>query len=436
MINRWGLLVVAACIGLVSPCLGQTGTGIVVNAHPSSAVIGDVNQDGIFDERDIVLAQEAAKGTTHLSAEAVSLADVAEPCNKQIDAADVELLRQALYQRRGGKTPNSECHGQGIGTDANAETADDAPTLDEMFVEVAKRVPGFGGAYIDSDGKLAIVLQDPSPRALAAAQDVFAGIFGKKRIPKAGVKAVKGDFDFLALNDAHVKARSLLNLPDVVMLDSDERSNRLSIGVSSAEGQSAVEKRVATLGIPSNIVMVRQVQPVVNLDFPLSLHQLRQTTRPLLAGLEIVGPDLFCTLSLVAERSGVPGLLTCSHCTEKRGEVDGTTYTQISNLIGHEIVDPPFFTGGQCPSGRKCRFSDSAFAALTPGVTALRGRIANVGFTLQPGEPFLGPFSFAVTATITPLAGDPVQKVGRTTGYSAGEVSQTCTDIQCGRMTI
>ena len=31
------------------------------------------------------------------------------------------------------------------------------------------------------------------------------------------------------------------------------------------------------------------------------------------------------------------------------------------NPVGDEIADPNYFTGGMCPAGRRCRFSDSAF---------------------------------------------------------------------------
>jgi hypothetical protein len=447
----------AACVALLfaasSICQAQSAASTpsspaaTSNAHGSQAssngaprygLIGDANQDGVFDERDIALVLDSTKGGARLTPEAAFLADVAAPCDKRVNAADLELLRRAL--RRDSTAPaSSECHGQPIGTELDPAEAEGFPTLDEKFVEVARRVPQFGGAYVDSDRKLAIVLTDTDPRILALAQDIFVAVFGKRRIPKDGVKAVKGDFDFRALNDAHMRARALLTVPGAVMIDTNERTNRLVLGASSPQAQTAMEKGLIGLGIPAKMVTFRQVQLPVPGDFPLSTKQLRKTVRPLLGGVQIqrpAGTNLIdvCSLGIIAERSGVPGILTASHCSATEAAVDGTVYQQISEAVATETVDPPFIIGGACPSGRRCRFSDSSFAALTPGITALRGQVATdlSGITLPPGEPFLGPFSFGMTGSQDPFEGENVNKVGRTTGFTSGEVTDTCVDSDVG----
>lgn len=83
--------------------------------------------------------------------------------------------------------------------------------------------------------------------------------------------------------------------------------------------------------------------------------------------------------------------MTNSHCTHTQGVVDNTEYHQpirpinpwdMSNRVGLEIADPPFFTGGNCPSGYRCRYSDSAFVRSPhpsgPSVTLNRGYIARL----------------------------------------------------------
>jgi hypothetical protein len=39
-----------------------------------------------------------------------------------------------------------------------------------------------------------------------------------------------------------------------------------------------------------------------------------------------------------------------------------------NSFIGVEVYDPPFFAGGLCPDGWRCRFSDAAGALYNGGV--------------------------------------------------------------------
>src|SRR5204863_9759371 len=69
-----------------------------------------------------------------------------------------------------------------------------------------------------------------------------------------------------------------------------------------------------------------------------------------------------CTLGYIAKRGAATGLVTNRHCTNVEGTVDGTHYRQgglFDPFAAIEISDPAIFTGGDCPEGRRCRFSDS-----------------------------------------------------------------------------
>jgi hypothetical protein len=134
--------------------------------------------------------------------------------------------------------------------------------------------------------------------------------------------------------------------------------------------------------------------------------------------------------------------VTNSHCTNTQGGVEGTVYHQPSasgttNRIGQEIADPTYFTGGSCPSGRRCRFSDSSFARVPhpsgPAVATALGTIA---------RPAVGSFTwngvdtFTITAEAAPVVGQSVTKVGRTTGRTSGTVQQTCANFNVSGTTI
>jgi hypothetical protein len=79
-------------------------------------IIGDVNGDGQLSKDDTKLLSKAIKGKAQLTPEAVSLADVAQPCDGTLTKADAKLLKKAIKGLRKGKQELSQCHNQAIGT--------------------------------------------------------------------------------------------------------------------------------------------------------------------------------------------------------------------------------------------------------------------------------------------------------------------------------
>lgn len=124
----------------------------------------------------------------------------------------------------------------------------------------------------------------------------------------------------------------------------------------------------------------------------------------------------------------------------------GTEYFQVDatesdDLIGVELEDPPPFAGTlgpyACPPGQTCRLSDAALfdyvtddaapATIARTNSRTRYRDANVLDEMKiDGElNIVGKELFA-------LQGLPLQKIGRTTGWTFGFVEDTCTDIRPG----
>lgn len=75
-----------------------------------------------------------------------------------------------------------------------------------------------------------------------------------------------------------------------------------------------------------------------------------------------------CTLDFNAIRSKIYGYVTNSHCITTQGGSDNMDFHRTDdawwtegNKVGDGIADPQYFTGGVCPSGRRCRYSDSAY---------------------------------------------------------------------------
>jgi hypothetical protein len=302
----------------------------------------------------------------------------------------------------------------------------DTRSIDDLFLEVARRVPAFGGMYLGPDKTLQVYLLNVDPATIKASEEAITAVFGRERIPAGTLHPLKGQFGFQQLKDWHDRARDVLGIPGVVFSDIDERMNRLTFGLNQMEAREDAEKLLIKLQIPKEAVIFQKTsthEPEQNVT---TVQDLQSFNRPLIGGLQIRQSAGFCTLSFVAIRGGVPGFLTCSHCTSIQGALDGTIFFQPTgsnaNLIGTETVDPAFFTGGSCPSGRQCRMSDVAFIAMSPGVTAHPGELAR----LDPNFPF--PFKIKSISGLA-FEGQSLSKVGRTTGWTGGEVSETCVDI-------
>jgi hypothetical protein len=314
-------------------------------------------------------------------------------------------------------------------------------SLDGLMLEVATRNPDFGGAYFDRDGRLTLhVLQ----RGLAAS-DGFSRIArmsfavesmfrNHASLEEAATKRIgvfPADYSFAELYQWHQAATAaVLGIPGVVLTDIAEDRNRIRIGVDKPEVAVDVRERLARLSIPSGAAIVElstAMRPVAS---------LRDKFRPLMGGIQVnVGPGN-CTLGFLAVRARVTGMVTASHCTLTQGGVEYTMFHQpqfsAENRIGVEVRDPGYFSGGVCPSGRRCRYSDSAFVRIPhtggPAAPTTRGSIAR---PVRLDSRTVGGGRFRITSeNSTPLLNEVVGKVGRTTGWTQGRVIGTCVNTE------
>jgi hypothetical protein len=307
---------------------------------------------------------------------------------------------------------------------------DRTPSTDDLLVAVANQVPGFGGMFIGADGLLRIYLLDP--RQSAAAQAAIAAVFGRDRVSLAGAQTLQARYGFTQLKAWHDRHRLLtLAIPGVVSTGIDKASNRLRIGVQNRRAIPAVQRQLDALAIPLAAAEIVVTQPMENED------TLQDRHRPLLGGLQINTQTLLgCTLSFLAVRQAQAGFVTCSHCTIVQGGVEGTIFHQPTvsgdaNQIGVEVADPLYLTGSDCPSGRACRLSDSAFAARKggPSQAAARpsGDLGHIAY-VDPALNIVTAYQI-IGKIATPIDGEVVARIGKTTGYSSGQITQTCTDF-------
>ncbi len=295
--------------------------------------------------------------------------------------------------------------------------------LDDYFADVAALSPGFGGMFL-ANGILNIYLKNPSERASAVA--AITAFFGKERIPAGGIQVLKGDYDFHQLRGWYSRIGGVFNIQGVVYTDIDERANRLSVGVESQAAAEAIRQQLATEGVPSaavNIISTGAIIPLVT---------LQDRVRPIQGGLQIQFSNFLCSISFNGIRSGTAGFLTASHCTDIQGGVESTQYyqplTASGNFIGTEIADP-VYTKAKCQGagihGNKvCRYSDSSFEQLASGVAQDLGFIEKTDSVNTGSLTIAG--SFRIISEGPSVVGQTVNKVGRTTGWSQGQVTNTC----------
>ena len=141
-----------------------------------------------------------------------------------------------------------------------SQNATKMETHDDLLLRVERAAPGFGGMYVDKDGRLAVYLKDRAQ--LPAARAAIETVFGPGSIPAAGVHAVAGQYTMTELAAWTRRAGRLLSLPGVVFVDLDEAKNRVAVGVEDDSRTQAVLKVLASLDIPRAAVVIETTDPI------------------------------------------------------------------------------------------------------------------------------------------------------------------------------
>lgn len=334
-------------------------------------------------------------------------------------------------------------------------------TLDDQLVTVAELMPGFGGMFFDENGDLNVymVVADEELSVQAREQRksrlevVLTAVFGKnfltqgrgqdrglrkqtppKQPPR--IKIIKGDYDISQLAEWRARLEKALDVPGTVFTDLDERQNRLKIGIESSVFRKQVKKILEIHDIPFAAVIIEETKPI-------RFHgTLRGKFRPVQGGVQIeadtgVFAFALCTMGFNAIHNNKKGFVTNSHCTKNRGGSEGTDFHQPTdpfnpfadqNKVGDEILDPEYWTSSICPSGRVCRTSDSAFVEYD-SASLFGTRIARTTSIGSITTSDTNPTFRIVDETFFPISGTNLNKVGRTTGWSTGTLSGTCSNI-------
>lgn len=344
---------------------------------------------------------------------------------------------------------------------ASAAAAADPERADEAeMAAFAARVPGLAGYHFE--GAELVVSLTAAGRAEQAVPALAA--VAARGSGTAHVRPARYTFAELRgwRNDWSDR---ILEVAGVSFVDLDEAANRLAVGVAQPGARGRVLELLRDSGVPAAALEFEAAgyaRPQSLVEYapyqytaPSQGDSITSYRRPLEGGLKISyrhsssAPDMAttCTLGFVAMLNGVRVAITAAHCSLRHWDGDNTTFFQsspgASRYFGYEYSDP---NGASCGfmSPNVCRNSDAAAIALEPDVPA------SVGYIVRPvGPPPVGisPYGirvgslvvdaasprFQITASRTPVAGEPADKVGVTTGWTRGAVRRTCVDMPAGR---
>lgn len=313
---------------------------------------------------------------------------------------------------------------------------------EQPFVEIATTVPSFAGFFVE-DGKLVGLVKDPSDASAAmaalnafrAADSDLASLQAETRPADYSFRELAGWRD-LAFDHAFVA------FDEVVTLDLDERRNRVAIGLESDAVRERVLDALLALGVPAGAVILERGARVM----PLADTTLQQHQRPVRGGMKIFseyGAD--CTFGFSAKLGTTNVFFTASHCSHDFWYTDGTNMSQPVLASGDNLIslveynDPDFF---DCSNWwpfkpERCRYSDaSAFVPYTgSGATFDFGYIARVegppGDSVTAGSIVIDESNprYWITSSGDAIGGQTVNKIGKSTGWTEGDVTDTCKDV-------
>ncbi|HEX5386191.1 MAG TPA: hypothetical protein VFW66_05810 [Gemmatimonadales bacterium] len=350
------------------------------------------------------------------------------------------MFRQRHVRRllvAGGVIAAAACSDSGTPVGPNAQP--DQPSLGRAAqgpaqgaaddpIELGRTVPGFGGFFVDAQGTPTVYLKDSGKRG--AAELALAPWFRARGRAAQEMRVLHADYDWAELAGWQSKLTpEALAVSGAVFVDADEAANRVRIGVEHSAAAGQMRSLVARLGIPAGAVVVEQTEPIVQ------LATLQGRVRPIAAGLQINFPGFLCSIGFNASLGGKAGFVTASHCTTTQGGVESTPYWQPlqsvdGTQIATETADPSYTTGGACPAGRRCRRSDASFAQYASGIQNTLGSIEKTKSPRKRDLTITGAFTITSDASSSNFTiGEVINKVGRTTGWSQGQVVATCVNV-------
>jgi hypothetical protein len=309
--------------------------------------------------------------------------------------------------------------------------------FDDEMNALALQHPGFAGLVAQKDGSLRVLATARADQP-SLEQGVKSFALSHGMSAAATISFGSAQHDFATLFSARQNVRHV-RMPGLRFIDIDEASNRVVVAVATAADSIATAAALAKGVDSAQVVNVIVVPPVK------TMTDLTDFSRPIIAGLQIVMENGgTCTAGPIARPSSgsTRYMIVNSHCTATPWANDGGAAHQpfIWNLwgthFGTESLDvTPWWDDGVCGEQYYyCRYSDAARVTLDSTTSHSIARTTWVSVT--PGSAGSTTLAtggnFSVTGVVpysNLVLGQGLHKVGRTTGWTAGEITRTCVDV-------
>lgn len=234
------------------------------------------------------------------------------------------------------------------------------------------------------------------------------------------------------------------------MIGVDETRNRVMVGVENAEAAAQVRDVIARMGIPGEAVLIEITGPI-RLDVgsaeplaPAGTHTLQSNLPEEEGGIQIrkdAGTQGRCTLGFNVDLGGARAFVTNSHCTNTAyGGTNNTTFYQPDYCTGCAIgTESRDVADKGCDPDYNCRYSDSALATYGSTVSWVWRGIAHPTCSSTFGGnsgcidiDHTTPHFFIIAKQSYPYIGDSTEQVGKSSGWTWGEVNAACDDYLVG----
>jgi hypothetical protein len=291
--------------------------------------------------------------------------------------------------------------------------------------------------YLGDDGVPVLRVKDKLSRAESRAAILSRISRSSSAFPAVTASRLESaPFSFLELHEYRKLVRERIRDEAIPITNGiDVASSQLVLRVSAALSSRA-RAFVEELQIPSAAVRFEIAEPAV------PGVSLRGVVRPVTGGVQISSISStsdYCSVGLQAYKKDVNGypdpslgrfVSTANHCAPPVGIVSGLTFGQPHRGYGlhaTEVANAELFTDARCPYGAlKCQYADVALLQMVDSVASTWQRVATSNTANPPT--FLGQLSLN-TSVWSAIPGQPVRRVGATSGERDGTVASACVDL-------
>ncbi len=313
--------------------------------------------------------------------------------------------------------------------------------IEDAFLRIESQLPGFGGLFIDSVGRVVVygppAVADADIRAIVRtnALDLNLPEAYAPQLEVDGIRVLPAHYPFSHLLAWQQALASLGSLEDgIIAYDADEGQNRVGIGVANDDAAVTLFQRADSLGIPRSAITT-YVTGVARGEGFVADSFITDSLRPIRAGAEIrVSGGQTCTMGFVVNGASwgapIPGrFLTAAHCVTgdpSLGETgagvfqDNASVTSVATIVANSAFN---IWHPSCGGYLRCAWAD---VAVAEGPFVLPWAAYGWPRTrwITSGTRITGVGS--ITGEAASIVGIYIERVGITSGSTGGYVAATC----------